>query len=335
MLYVTFLLLCSTALAQTSAINGKILDEFGIPVSGASIRATSAGIQEFKTTSTNTGEYAVGGLPAGTYDLTISMVAMKPYSKKSLAVAAASAVRLGVTLTTADGLTLGTLGDLDRFSIIQYEAVQKTPPPDGPSPRLPDGEPDLSGFWFLQAADPSQTERPAPVQPRPWAAEVLRERLASNLRDHPYSRCLPNSIVAWAGHGRFVQTPNLLVMLNSGEPPRQIFLDGRPHPKDFNPTWLGHSVGHWEGDTLIVETVGFNGLAWLGSGLPATETLHITERYRRQDLGHLFLEMTIDDPASLERPWIQKRVSHLNLTEDVEEFLCNENEKDIQHMMPK
>lgn len=335
MLYVTFLLLCSTALAQTSAINGKILDEFGAPVSGAMVQATSAGKQEFKATSTATGEYTIVGLPAGSYDVTVTMVAMNPYKKRSLTVAAGSAVRIDVTLTTADGITLGTVGDLDRYSLVQQEAVRKTPPPDGPLPRLQDGKPDLSGFWRLQSADPSQADRPAPVQPRRWAAEVLRERLASNSRDHPYSRCLPNSISAWAGSGRFVHTPSLLVMLGTGEPPRQIFIDGRPHPKDLNPTWLGHSVGHWDGDTLVVDTVGFNGLVWLGNGLPATEMLHITERYRRPDLGHLLLEMTIDDPASLERPWIQKRVAHLNLTEDVEEFLCNENEQDQQHMMGK
>jgi hypothetical protein len=260
------------------------------------------------------------------------MVAMKPYTKKALAVAVASTIRLDVTLLIEDGITLGTLGDLDRRSIALFNALRKTPPPDGPSPRLPDGKPDLSGFWFLQDADPSQAERPAPPQPRPWAAEVLRERVASNMRDHPYTRCLPNSIGAWAGAGRFVHTPNILVMLATGEPPRQIFLDGRAHPKDLDPTWLGHSTGHWEGDTLVVDTVGFNGLVWLGGGLPATEMLHITERYRRPDLGHLLLELTIDDSAALQRPWTQKRVSLLNLAEDVQEFLCTENEQDVQHM---
>jgi hypothetical protein len=92
---------------------------------------------------------------------------------------------------------------------------------------------------------------------------------------------------------------------------RQIFLDGRSHPKDINPTWTGNSIGHWEGDTLVIDTVGFNAQAWYAGGLSSTESLHVVERYRRPDLGHLELEMTIEDPAVLQKPWRQMRTAHL------------------------
>jgi hypothetical protein len=113
---------------------------------------------------------------------------------------------------------------------------------------------------------------------------------------------------------------------------RQIYLDGRPHPKDVNPTWTGHSIGDWEGDTLVIDTLGFNGQAWYAGGLSSTESLHVVERYRRPDLGHLELEMTIEDPAVLQKPWRQKRTAHLVSGENIEEYVCAENNKDVQHL---
>jgi hypothetical protein len=120
-----------------------------------------------------------------------------------------------------------------------------------------------------------------------------------------------------------------------GDSPRQIFLDGRGHPKELNPAWQGHSVGHWEGDTLVVDTVGFNGLGWIYGGYPMTEALHVIERFRRVDLGHLETEMTMEDPPVLRKPWTQKRVLNLDPKGDVEENVCVENEKDIAHMVGK
>jgi hypothetical protein len=125
-------------------------------------------------------------------------------------------------------------------------------------------------------------------------------------------------------------------MLFEGDLPRQVFLDGRGHPKELNPAWLGHSVGHWEDDTLVIETVGFNGRSWLDmAGHPHTEKLRVVERYRRPDLGHLELEITIEDSEALERPWVQKRRSNLVLNEEILEFVCNENERDSQHLVGK
>src|SRR5262249_38984425 len=119
-------------------------------------------------------------------------------------------------------------------------------------------------------------------------------------------------------------------------PDRQIYLDGRGHPKDFNPSWMGHSIGHWEGDTLAIDTVGFNDLAWAAGSFPQTEKLHVTERFRRLDLGHLEVEMTYDDPGAFKQPVTRRVVDTLAPKDvDVLEYVCNENEKDVAHTLPE
>jgi hypothetical protein len=334
---VLLLLLNSAAFAQTGASSGKIADEFGDAVSGASVQAKDAAGKEFKATSTATGEYTIDKLPPGVYEVTVTMLTMKNFVKKDVAVVAAEASRLDVKLV--DGGGLGTLGDGDRFTAAFFAALKRPPPPTGPTPRLPDGKPNLSGFWVppQQGADAPPEARPEQPEPLPWADAIRQERLRSHFRDLPDSRCLPTSIVSWAGQGKFVHTPSMLVILHAEDPPRQIFLDGRNHPKDLNPTWLGHSVGHWEGDTLVVDTVGFNGLAWYGGGggIPSTELLHVVERYHRTDLGHMEVEVTLEDPPVLRKPWVQKRVLNLDPKEDLEEYICTENEKDVEHLVGK
>src|SRR5262249_55174568 len=152
-----------------------------------------------------------------------------------------------------------------------------------------------------------------------------------------FSRCLPGG-PAWQGvfgYSRFVQTANLLVTFGEYEsnPPRQLYLDGRSHPPNLNPSFMGHSVGHWEGDTLVVDTVGLNDRAWLTfAGYAQTEQMHLTERYRRRDLGHLEVEMTFDDPGAFKKPWTMKQVRSLAPKDtEVTEYVCNENEKDREH----
>jgi hypothetical protein len=310
---------------STGSISGKVVDDFGEPVAAASVVVRNGAKQEFKTTSSATGEYRLEKLPAGSYDVTVTALQMQPYGQKGVAVDAARTLGLDVALRPTPN-QLGTLGDGDRFSAT-FNAARRKAPPSGPTPRLPDGKPDLFGYWSAGAGPKSESP-----QPRPWAEAIRKEREANNGRDSPTARCLPGGVILNAGNGKFVQTSALLVIM--GGTPRQIYLDGRPHPKDPNPTWLGHSIGHWDGDTLVVDTIGFNGLAWYERGLPATEDLHVIERYRRPDLGHLELEMTVEDPAVLERPWTTKRVSNLDPDGDFEENIC-ENEKDYQHMVGK
>jgi hypothetical protein len=115
---------------------------------------------------------------------------------------------------------------------------------------------------------------------------------------------------------------------------RQILLDDRALPTDPNPTWLGYSVGRWEQDVLIVETAGFNGKTWLDlAGHPSTDALHVTERFRRRDFGHLELQLTIDDPKAYTKPWTVTQTMQLAADTELLEYVCNENEKDLQHLV--
>jgi len=152
----------------------------------------------------------------------------------------------------------------------------------------------------------------------------------------PSSRCLPydpSPSVAWLY--RIVQTRSMVVQLFEHEPHyRQVFLDGRGHPADLDPTWMGHSIGKWEKDTLVVDTVGFNDKSWLlvGSGnLPHTDRLHMTERYRRPDLGHLTVDLILDDPGTFTRPVERHMNWILALGEEILENICTENNKFLEN----
>ena len=115
---------------------------------------------------------------------------------------------------------------------------------------------------------------------------------------------------------------------------RQIFTDGRELPKDPNPTWAGYSVGRWDGDTLAVDTTGFNDDEWILPGRrPHSDALHIFERFRRRDFGHLEIQFTIDDPKVYTKPWTIKVNSHLTPDTELMEYICNENEKDLKHIV--
>ena len=104
-------------------------------------------------------------------------------------------------------------------------------------------------------------------------------------------------------------------------------------PALIDPTWLGYSTGAWEGDTLVVDTRGFNGRAWLDQfGKPSTDKLHVIERYTRKDFGHMELEITIDDPGAYTKPWTAKQEVHLLLDTELLEFICNENNRDVEHL---
>ena len=197
-----------------------------------------------------------------------------------------------------------------------------------PVPRSASGKPDLTGVW---RADLSAQESP---KLQPWAEAVAKRRMEDLRRDSPEALCLPGPI-ANLGVGKIVQTPGLLLMLYGGTLYRQIFLDGRGLPKDPNPGWMGYSVGRWEQDTLIVETVGFHSRTWLrGDGVPGSEQLHITERIRRSDFGHLEVRATYVDPSVLLAPW---DLTSRFVLDDVQplEYVCNENERDRAHMVGK
>jgi hypothetical protein len=212
--------------------------------------------------------------------------------------------------------------------------------PDGkpnlsaPGPRTADGKPDLSGVWRgagpLYRFNIAQDLKPEDIQP--WAEELFLKRVRDNRKDSPLARCLPVSIPFhnFFNLTRIVQTPGLIVILyeSPNSPHRTVFTDGRDLPKDPNPSWLGYSVGRWEGDTLVITSAGFNDLGWLdSSGHPQTETLRITERLRRRDFGHMEFEMIIDDPKVFTRPFSVKTERLLAPDTDLLEDVC-ENERD-------
>ena len=240
--------------------------------------------------------------------------------------------------------------------------------PDGspnlsaPAPRL-NGKPDLSGLWQAERTPVSEFVRvlgpglPA-IQPdlndvtkhllnvfwdmkpdewplRPEAAALTAQRQKSG-RDFQSAYCLPGSLpaVMLVLNFKMIQTPGEIVVLaGTGDPARQIYIDGRSLPKNPEPSWMGSSVGRWQGETLVVETTGFNERAWLdGFGHPRSQAMRITERFRRRDVGHTDLEVTFDDPTYYTRPFGFKTTLTLIPDSDVLEYVCTENEKDSARM---
>ena len=211
---------------------------------------------------------------------------------------------------------------------------------NAPARRTPDGKPDLSGFWMPSdvvrhllnlAADMKPEEIPL----QPWAAEVYKERIETNGKDHPGVRCWPSGIPEKLNIPdglKLVQTPDLIILLHESRTIyRQIFLDGRPHPKNAQPTWMGYSIGRWDGDTLVVDTIGQNGRTWLDMrGLPGTEALHVIERYTRPKIGQMNIDVTIDDPKAYTKPWTVKLAWTLQPDTDLIESICEENSKDLR-----
>jgi len=193
-----------------------------------------------------------------------------------------------------------------------------------------DGRPDLSGVWNVHL-DP----HPEPAALLPWAEDVMKGRRETNFRDQPSAVCLPDDPTPTLPLLRkFVHTPTLLVQLFEQDPHYlQIFLDGRDHPKDPDPTWMGHAIGRWQKDTLVVDTVGFNDKSWIlfGAGLPHTEMLHMVERYRRPDLGHLVVDLTLEDPGTFTKPIERHMTWQLAPKDDILEAICTENNKFLEN----
>ena len=223
--------------------------------------------------------------------------------------------------------------------------------PDGkvdlkaPPRRTADGKPDLSGFWMpadgvKHLLNLAADLKPEEVPLQPWAQALYKERIENNGKDHPGVRCWPSGIPEKLNIPdglKVVQTPDLLIFLHESRTIyRQVFTDGRALPRDAQPTWMGYSIGHWEGDTLVVETIGQNGKTWLDMrGLPGTEALRIIERYTRPSVGRIDIDVTIDDPKAYTKPWSVKLSWNLVPDTDLIESICEENNKDLPHMVGK
>ena len=219
-----------------------------------------------------------------------------------------------------------------------------------PAPRTPDGKPNLSGLWdkgqlpgevpppgLFSGSGPSQAFRdlqatqPGELPMLPWAAKLKATRFGQNSKDHPDAHCLPLHPIQLHLHPqprKIVQTPDLLLIIyeaNDGR--REIFLDGRTLPTaDVQPWWYGYSVGHWEGDTLVVESMGFRDQTWIDEhGTPASDRLRLTERLRRLNYGTLEIQVTVDDVKTFARPFSFTLQQRLMPDSELIEFVCGEN----------
>jgi hypothetical protein len=219
--------------------------------------------------------------------------------------------------------------------------------PDGkpnltaPAPKLADGTPDFSGIWgrpdtkYLANLGADGIE----ILMQPWAEKVYKERQENNSKDWPNGRCLPNSVADSDGHitpRKIIQQPGLMVLLfEAYHYYRQIFTDGRPLPDEREPAWWGYSVGKWDRDTLVVNTVGLKEDTWLDlAGHPHSDALHIIERFRRTDFGHMEVEVTIDDPKAYRKPWTARIGWNLMPDTDLLDWVC-ENERDFLRLLGK
>jgi hypothetical protein len=179
-----------------------------------------------------------------------------------------------------------------------------------------------------------------PEDIRPWAAALYKQRANDFRKDSDGIGCLPPGPKAGIGVGnlpmKIVQTPGLMMVLYEYQTIfRQIFTDGRPLPEDPNPTWMGYSVGRWDGDTLVVATAGYNDRSTIDlAGHPHTEALRMTERFHRRDAGHLEVQVTLEDPKAYTRPWTLPMEFSLVPDGEIIEYVC-ENERDSKHLVGK
>ena len=327
----TAVMVCaSAAFGQTGMLTGTIRTTAGagVPVSNAAVQANNKATgASFFAQSAAEGGFMISALPAGTYEVSVQAPPLFiTFHQDNVEVRPDVKTSLDVRLRD---VTLDTLGDGGvEFAYL----LADKPAPSGPAPRTREGKPDLSGVWLPALPKPLGD----PPQLSPWGERAIKQRKGIDAIP-PQTRCLPMGI-SFSGfflEFRILETPDLIAIINgNNDPARQIYLDGRGHPQDPNPSFMGHSVGRWEGETLVVDTVGFNTLSWLTlNDYPQTETLHVTEGYRRADLGHLEVEITYDDPVAFKKPWTTKRV-HSLAPKDMEmlEYVCTENNRDLEHL---
>jgi hypothetical protein len=238
-----------------------------------------------------------------------------------------------------------------------------TPNLTAPAPRLSGGRPDFSGIWQSARKIPCTPEMsrfvecgneiggsplalnigadmPGGLPYQPWAAMLTKQRTEQNSKDDPHARCLPDNPPRPYGlphMTKAVHTPRLLVLLNEVNAMyRQIFIDGRPLPVDPNPSWNGYSTAVWDGDTLVVQTIGFRDGLWLDmGGSPMTDAAKMTERIRRPNYGTLEIQITIDDPKAYTRAWTVEMPQKITLDTELIDEMCLENEKSSQRMLGK
>ena len=213
---------------------------------------------------------------------------------------------------------------------------------EAPAPRLANGRIDLEGIWMPDdnryIRDLALDLGDENVPYRPWARRLFDERKdGSHSREDPDAHCLPQGVpkIGFVSYPwKIIETPSSVVIIyETFTYWRQIFTDGREMDPNAKPAWMGYSTGRFEGDTFVVETTGFNGKAWLDQlGRPTSEQLRVTERFTRTSFGHMTIEVTIDDPGAYTDRWSASQVVHLRPGWEPMEFICGENNRDIDSL---
>jgi len=214
---------------------------------------------------------------------------------------------------------------------------------EAPAPKTADGKADLSGVWLVRGRyiNDLATDLKSGVPFQPWAAELYKHRQDTLSREDPQARCVLSGVPRASAVPypfKIVNTTNgmVVILYEALHAYRQIFMDGRALPKDPNPTWMGYSIGRWDGDTLVVDSNGFVDNNWLDNGgHPGTESLRLTERFHRRDFGHLDLAITVDDPKAYTKPWTVTIPLIAQPDSELIEYVCDENEKDLHHLVGK
>ena len=205
--------------------------------------------------------------------------------------------------------------------------LRRQGPPKGPVPRLPDGKPDLYDVAWLATGGNFREHDQLML---PSAKEIMAKR---DVTQDPHNFCMPDVVPRTtpfpfrlvANYTHKAPTHLFIVYEGNIHSFRQVFMDGRKHPEELDPTWYGHSIGWWEGDTLVIDTVGFNDKAWYdGRGTPHTERLHTVERITRLDLGRLEIKVTIDDPGAYSKPFVVTLNARTTIGDEVKEYICQE-----------
>jgi hypothetical protein len=242
-------------------------------------------------------------------------------------------------------------------SVFSFGQTRQNRPPSGPTPRWPDGHVNLGtfpgekGHWIRQgraqlASNPESIIAAGPgglstnlkmtdVPFQPWARALYEYRQANFERDAPHSRCKPSPGPRQVGTAygfEIVEMPELqrTLIFDIGGPYsfRIVYTDGRTHPKDLEPTYTGDSIGKWEGETFVVDTIGFNEGSWIeAEGFPHTDKLHLIERFTRIDFNTLKYEVTVDDPGAYTKTWIGGFNLRWNLGAELFEYVCQENNR--------
>ena len=212
---------------------------------------------------------------------------------------------------------------------------------NAPVPKAPDGHPDLSGIWQANTRslqDLAVDMKSEAIPSQPWAEKIFKERAGgSRGKEDPAAHCIPGmpKLIVLPYPYKIYQLPDVTLILYEGFTTfRQIFTDGRELPKDPQPSWLGYSVGKWDGDTFVVDTIGINDKTWMdNAGRAHSDALHLVERYRRRTFGSMDVMVTFDDPKAYTKPWtIHQGAARLMIGQDLLEYVCTENNKDVEHL---